>query len=296
MADISRITTWVYEKLTHEDLNNEFDNVVDGVNAVDARIPTITSFAETILDDTSAASVRTTIGTAYGTSATTVCVGNDSRLSDTRTPTASSVDQGTLDVSLGEANTTDVNGEAITITGGLFAFMPQIKASSGNTVYWGKDSAGASTGAAAWSTSTSFATLINLSTSAGTGYAQWNYITASPPYDLGDGDVYGFLYLKLDSNNKVVSVHMAEDPPWYGNVPKTEDKLNGMDLHPQPFANISEGQKVVLVDPMSDKVKELFELKKTGVMIGDLFYSGEIKVGDKVERCTPPGVDAYEIK
>jgi hypothetical protein len=48
----------------------------------------ITAAGADLIDDATAADQRATMGVAYGTTGTTVCVGNDSRLSDPRTPTA----------------------------------------------------------------------------------------------------------------------------------------------------------------------------------------------------------------
>lgn len=304
MADTERIKTWGEEVLYYADLNAEFDNIIDDLNTVRDSIPIITTAAEGLLDDLSVSAMRTTLGVAYGTTSGTVCQGNDSRLSDTRTPTDNSVTQAKmaddsvgqaeLKISLGEASTTDINGEAITLTGGLYCLFPQIKASAGNTVYWGQDNAGASTGAAAWSTSTSFATLINLSTSGGTGYAQWNYITASPPYDLGDGTVGGFIYLKLDKvTGSPVSVSIAQDPPWFGNVKASKDKLFGMDKIPHPFRNAGKRDAVIMIDPMSDLVRRLFERRAEGESISEIISGNKLKRGDKVTRHLPPGVEAY---
>lgn len=297
----SRIKTWVKEILYYEDQNAEFDNVIDALNALEAAIPTITDAAETLLDDLTIAAMWTTLGIAFGTGSGTFCEGDDSRLSDTRVPTAGSVDQGTLDVTLGSASTTDVNGDPIVVTGGLFAFYPQIKASSGNTCHWGKYNAGASLGAAAWSTSTSFATIMNLSTTAGTGYAQWNYITASPPYDLGDGNVAGFIYLLVDKvTGDIITVSAAEDPPWFGNIPKPKketNKLFGMEKMPHPFPGYDQKSKMlVMLDPMSDVVKRLFEEQAEGQGICESIADKRIAVGRKIVRAVPPGVQAFDVR
>lgn len=44
------------------------------------------------------------------------------------------------------------------------------------------------------------------------------YVQASPPYDLGDGAVQGFVYVALRPDGTVASTYIAEDPPWYGNT------------------------------------------------------------------------------
>lgn len=48
--------------------------------------------------------------------------------------------------------------------------------------------------------------------------ARARYIQSSPPYDHGDGAVFGYVYALVDAGGKVGAVYMAEDPPWYGNT------------------------------------------------------------------------------
>lgn len=45
------------------------------------------------------------------------------------------------------------------------------------------------------------------------------YITSSPPYDLGEGEVGGFLYALVDGNGDIKSHYMADAPPWAYNGP-----------------------------------------------------------------------------
>ena len=49
---------------------------------------TLTAAGRALIDDADAAAQRATLSVAYGTTGTTVCVGNDARLADARTPTA----------------------------------------------------------------------------------------------------------------------------------------------------------------------------------------------------------------
>ena len=53
-----------------------------------------------------------------------------------------------------------------------------------------------------------------------TAYARDVYIQASPPHSIGGldfGDL--FVFLKLDDDGEIISVSIAEDPPWYHNGP-----------------------------------------------------------------------------
>ncbi len=45
------------------------------------------------------------------------------------------------------------------------------------------------------------------------------FVTASAPYNLGDGDVYGFVYALLDKDGKPQAVVLSDTPPWAYNGP-----------------------------------------------------------------------------
>lgn len=45
------------------------------------------------------------------------------------------------------------------------------------------------------------------------------YITSSPPFDLGDGEVGGFIFLKISSNGEIIQKYIADVPPWAYNGP-----------------------------------------------------------------------------
>ncbi len=40
------------------------------------------------------------------------------------------------------------------------------------------------------------------------------YVASSPPFDMGDGEVGGFLFLMLDKSGKVAGTYFADVPPW----------------------------------------------------------------------------------
>ena len=175
------------------------------------------------------------------------------------------------------------------------------------------------------------------------------YIQSSPPYDHGDGPVQGYDYATIDANGRVISMYLAEDPPWYGNTqnapieqwrdPETgkeyqrtrklkcskrdvdegrismaefiahagecedvveeitpETKLRGMGDRPHPFEE-REGRKVVLLDPMDEKIGRLIRMMQAGENVHELFNDGYLIIGNSgIKRAGPPGVPVHEIK
>lgn len=45
------------------------------------------------------------------------------------------------------------------------------------------------------------------------------YVTSSPPYDLGDGEVAGFVFALVNSSGEIISTYAADTPPWAYNGP-----------------------------------------------------------------------------
>ena len=66
----------------------------------------------------------------------------------------------------------------------------------------------------------------------GTLYALQRYIQASPPYDLGNGSICIFVFVRISSDGKIASVYVAQEPPWALNgptdiTPSRVDKVTG---------------------------------------------------------------------
>ncbi len=54
----------------------------------------------------------------------------------------------------------------------------------------------------------------------GTMTVQYRYVQASPPYDLGDGEIPTFIFAMIENvSGNIKSVWMAADPPWANNGP-----------------------------------------------------------------------------
>lgn len=122
-----------------------------------------------------------------------------------------SVGQGDLRTSVGSVSISSSSGLR-TLPGGLYGFYPQISrtGSSGTATAQIYSSAAAS----------SYASYIYLVSGSGNSLtARQNYITSSPPYDLGDGEAGGFFYALVNSAGYIVSTYIADAPPWAYNGP-----------------------------------------------------------------------------
>jgi hypothetical protein len=168
--------------------------------------------------------------------------------------------------------------------------------------------------------------------------ARQRYITSSPPFDLGDGDVGGFVFLLLDSSGNIVSTYIADVPPWGYNGPtdircthkcpvtgkkyrnavkklSVQDIMDGkkieyemqeithemknadMGLIPHPFGNIPDDHRVIMLDPMSDKVARFIELQNAGSdEITEIVTKYISLDNDKIKRGCPKGVIPCKFK
>lgn len=165
------------------------------------------------------------------------------------------------------------------------------------------------------------------------------YVTSSPPYDLGDGEVAGFFYLLLNENDEIVGHYAADVPPWAYNGPTSvkcdhicpvtkkkfrqvikkrtfEEVMDGapitykmeeithkiknadMGIIPTPFLNAPSDYKVILIDPMDDKVRRIIDYQNSGGTDWvEAIKSGHIVIdNDKCKRCGPKGVKIHKMK
>lgn len=130
-------------------------------------------------------------------------------------------------------------------------------------------------------------------------HLQQRYVSASPPYDYGNGDAHLFLYALVDKNGKPHGLWIAPDPVWAYNGPtwiapdyhfhgkgyqrrlilpanladletdgprfelvEVDQALKNadMDLVPHPFGTIPDGQRVVLIDPCCELMAQLADM------------------------------------
>lgn len=71
-----------------------------------------------------------------------------------------------------------------------------------------------------------------------------------------------------------------------------------MGLIPHPFGAVPSGHSVVLVDPMSDKVRRLIELQNAGdTAVSEIITKGYLQIdSEKVSRKCPKGVQVCAAK
>ena len=242
----------------------------------------------------------------------------------------------TAELNTSTGNFSSIATTHVTLTGGMYVFLLQLRTSAGNAYAYGGN---ASTNVA--TSSTSFITAMTYAgDGSNTGYIQWRYVAASPPHDMGDGDIPAFIYAVIDNTTQDIdSIAFAEDPVWLANGPtnatpnyKDEDGVSciitkdfpvdwdqmplpaklalidalpdkfipiteelkhaDMDIIPHPFqGNDLTGKTVVMLDPVSDCVRNLWDLEKTGENIHDIIRDGYISIGNEpLPRVTPSGL------
>lgn len=231
------------------------------------------------------------------------------------------VTQAMLKTASGSVSTT---GKAtLTLPGGKFGFYPQVRVASNGQVV--------NSCVISFDTTNDYRTRIGFDMQTGTGQARQEYIQSSPPYNLGDADVPLFIFLGF-RDGELISTWEAQDPPWALNGPtdihsgyrmlpiadfmdarkreafidaliqdRVEPVAEGMDLKnfdmpeiPTPFGADT---KTVLIDPVGDECRRLYELQRRGVVIGDLVRAGALRIDNTpLKRCSPPGVDCVRAK
>jgi hypothetical protein len=163
------------------------------------------------------------------------------------------------------------------------------------------------------------------------GDAVITYITSSPPYDLGDGEVPLFIFLHI-KNGIIDTVSTSIDPPWAHNGPTSTkpDRIEGigglkrkyktiyipdestgaiktheveidtvyknkdMPIVPHPFI-LNNNESVILLDPV--ETNYFLELQNAGENINSLIINDYIRLDNTpITRNAPPGVIASRFK
>lgn len=118
---------------------------------------------------------------------------------------------------------TDTSGAYFALTGGQYCFWHSVNSGSvTRTVRVGYDYSASATVAISQDASGGTVTNIQIGRSSiGNGFATVTsrYIQASPPYDLGNGEIPDFIFAWIDGTGRVLAVSESEDPPWANNGP-----------------------------------------------------------------------------
>jgi len=145
------------------------------------------------------------------------------------------------------------NGSAnLTLPGGQYGWYPEIKKAG---------PVDPSHQIGLNSTNTSYLTNIFITASGDSGafgYAQQRYVQASPPYDLGGGEVPLFVFALVDTLGNIRATYAAADPPWANNGP-TDIRADFIDAAGSAFKL---ARPAVNVAKLSDPVTREAELAK----------------------------------
>lgn len=196
--------------------------------------------------------------------------------------------QGSLKTTFGVVQNSSTTPANLILPGGEYGFYPQIRMDSTTSRAWRSHLIRDDTSYAGW---TSYLTSISLvGPGGGTSFAKQRYITASPPYKLGNKQWGHFLFLLVNSNGDVISSYEAEDPPWAynGNPHNKKDSIERIREVPHPFADYHikdpsiDGLEIILTDLRDYDVKKWkFDNEKQGKgLLEDL--SGKINPQGKI--------------
>ena len=118
-------------------------------------------------------------------------------------------------------STVGLGAQRFTAPGGAYGFYPRFY--SGNAALsgaFGLSIVSTSTGLTPGTSAVTYITLevqdANIATQI---YAQQTYVSASPPYDIGDGPVPLFVFSLMNSDGTIDATYVAADPPWAYNGP-----------------------------------------------------------------------------
>jgi len=201
-----------------------------------------------------------------GTGATDACAGNDSRLSDTRTPGDASVAQAKLKTSTGAVSVTrTLEGSTrtlLTLPGGEYGFYPQTTIAKGDA-QGSRTATGTAlihTRAVTAQTSASYATNILLTIQNSVGMDAASYMYAQQRYVTSSGEVFWIFLLRDKITKNVIASYQAPDHPCMGNGGKPL-------LVPHPFGSYDPAKHEIIVINPSDE--EVFNMQDACIMPED---------------------------
>ncbi len=127
------------------------------------------------------------------------------------------IGQGELKTAMGAVSTSSSSSVNLTLPGATYGLYPQTKESG--------DGISATIAALTVEIGNTYITNISLRVvSSGTAFAQQRYVQASPPYNLGNGDISLFMFAVIDNTTREIeSMYVAPDPCWAYNGPNAID-------------------------------------------------------------------------
>jgi hypothetical protein len=144
------------------------------------------------------------------------CTGNAATATTATTATtvaAASISQSKLKTASGEVSTTSASFVDFTLPGGAYGFYPRFKVLGGSTI--SAQLANTLDAGPSYVTGISFA----VGSEGQTAFASQQYVQASPPYNLGDGEIPLFVFALVDKNGEVKAMYSAPEAPWHNNGP-----------------------------------------------------------------------------
>lgn len=128
---------------------------------------------------------------------------------------SSGIEQGDISTSTGEVSHTTSSKVNYALPGGEYGFYPVLKADNNNPTEAMLSEQQSSGNSGTYRSQIGF----YVPGADNTIYAKQRYVTASPPFDLGDGEMGGFIFLLLNSSGVPVAHYSADVPPWAYNGP-----------------------------------------------------------------------------
>lgn len=203
----------------------------------------------------------------------------------------SSVSQGDLNTSVGSIFFNTSDEQHYTLPGGTYGFYPTINISSLSSIpdIQMMDSSNVTTGI----TTASDVAMISVKRPIGSGATltiKQRYVTSSPPFDMGDGNVGGFIFLHVNKNKDILSAWASDVPPWAYNGPTN---IRANKINPKTGAKMRRAlNQKTMQDILSDEpAKVEYETITQKIKNADMHLIphpfGKVNRGEKVLLLNP---------
>jgi|GEM_PF-2212594 len=181
----------------------------------------------------------------------------------------------------------EVQGGNVLLPGGQYGFYPQIKQIGGSAVEVQINFTGP--------LGLNYVTPISMATPgfAGGAMASQRYIQASPPYDLGEGEVPLFVFALVDGAGKVMASYVAPDPPWANNGPTDirpthyRDGKGYQRRRVKPIEDTPEAKLAALRSPEFEEVEVTTAFKNADMALIPHPFRGELPAGSALVLLDP---------